>query len=120
MTYVLYNVRSTIDISYYESLGGARKAMRAENRKKGWSRVHRVTVGEPDVVADFEYCEKQINYKPDFEYSIGPYALAEVNHYNAEVVKDVMVKNLISGKPVMIKSNTPLCCDPSSNVYWSM
>jgi hypothetical protein len=30
------------------------------------------------------------------------------------------VTNLMSGKPVEIDVNTPLCCDPSSETYWSM
>jgi hypothetical protein len=38
---------------------------------------------------------------------------------------DIMVKtrevtNLLSGKKVIIAANTPLCCDPSSETYWSM
>ena len=28
--------------------------------------------------------------------------------------------NLISGKPFTQRVNTPLCCDPSSETYWSM
>ena len=30
------------------------------------------------------------------------------------------VKNLMSGKEVQIPHNTPRCCDPSSELYWSM
>lgn len=30
------------------------------------------------------------------------------------------VKNLISGEDVEIAVDTPLCCDPSSETYWSM
>jgi hypothetical protein len=30
------------------------------------------------------------------------------------------VKNLMSGKEIQIPANTPLCCDPSSETYWSM
>lgn len=29
------------------------------------------------------------------------------------------VKNLLSGKDVVIAEGTPLCCDPSSETYWS-
>jgi hypothetical protein len=28
--------------------------------------------------------------------------------------------NLMSGKPFTQRVNTPLCCDPSSETYWSM
>ena len=30
------------------------------------------------------------------------------------------VKNLLSGGEVEIRADTPLCCDPSSDTYWSM
>ena len=30
------------------------------------------------------------------------------------------VRNLMSGKEIEIDVNTPLCCDPSSETYWSM
>lgn len=30
------------------------------------------------------------------------------------------VTNLMSGKKVEIPLDTPLCCDPSSETYWSM
>jgi hypothetical protein len=33
---------------------------------------------------------------------------------------DVVVHNLMSGKPVVQKRSTPLCCDVSSETYWSM
>ena len=29
-------------------------------------------------------------------------------------------KNLMSGKPVMVRKYEPLCTDPSSETYWSM
>ena len=31
-----------------------------------------------------------------------------------------IVKNLMSGKDVEIPYETPRCCDPSSELYWSM
>lgn len=30
------------------------------------------------------------------------------------------VKNLMSGKEVKIEHDTPRCCDPSSELYWTM
>lgn len=30
------------------------------------------------------------------------------------------VKNLMTGKDIQIERDTPLCCDPSSETYWSM
>jgi len=35
-------------------------------------------------------------------------------------VKMVMVRNLMSGKMVEQAEDTPLCCDVSSETYWSM
>jgi hypothetical protein len=37
-----------------------------------------------------------------------------------KVVSKKKVKNLLTGKEIEIDSNTPLCCDPSSETYWSM
>lgn len=34
--------------------------------------------------------------------------------------KKVKVKSLMTGKEVEIDEDTPLCCDPSSETYWSM
>jgi hypothetical protein len=31
-----------------------------------------------------------------------------------------VVKNLMTQKEVVIDKDTPLCCDPSSETYWSM
>lgn len=30
------------------------------------------------------------------------------------------VKNLMTGNEMQIAADTPLCCDPSSETYWSM
>lgn len=32
----------------------------------------------------------------------------------------VVVKNLMTGEGVLIDSDTPWCCNPSSETYWSM
>jgi hypothetical protein len=32
----------------------------------------------------------------------------------------MIVKNLMSGKPVEIDADTPWCCNPASETYWSM
>lgn len=31
-----------------------------------------------------------------------------------------VVRSLMSGKEIVIRKDTPLCCDPSSETYWSM
>lgn len=48
------------------------------------------------------------------------YAYASEDFYNRRIVYKKTVKNLISGKDVVIDSNTPNYCDPSSETYWSM
>lgn len=40
--------------------------------------------------------------------------------YKANEKKTKIVTNMLSGKLVRIPVNTPLCCDPSSETYWSM
>lgn len=39
-----------------------------------------------------------------------------VIHYPAQKT----VTNLMTGKPILIDTDTPRCCDPSSELYWSM
>jgi len=48
------------------------------------------------------------------------YAYATEDEYNNSVVHKVLVKNLMTGKEVVIDSNTPWCCNPASETYWSM
>ena len=48
------------------------------------------------------------------------YAIAETSHYFAYIERMVTVKNLMSGKDVVQSVNTPTCCDPSKETYWSM
>ena len=40
--------------------------------------------------------------------------------YHNEVVKTKKVRNLMTGKEVEISSDTPWCCNPASESYWSM
>jgi hypothetical protein len=35
-------------------------------------------------------------------------------------VETKKVRNLMTGKEIEIPVDTPLCCDPSSETYWSM
>ena len=44
----------------------------------------------------------------------------ERSEYEKTVVYDVEVVNFMSGKKVKIQSNTPNCCNPGSETYWSM
>jgi hypothetical protein len=40
--------------------------------------------------------------------------------FERSFVRKTVVKNLMSGQPVEITTDTPHCCDPSSETYWSM
>lgn len=44
---------------------------------------------------------------------------ATYEYYAESVVTKKTVINLMSGKEVEIDSNTPRCCDVSSELYWS-
>lgn len=48
------------------------------------------------------------------------YAYTDSVTYDKSVRSSKKVKNLMTGKEIEIDSNTPLCCDPSSETYWSM
>ena len=39
---------------------------------------------------------------------------------NTYVAPKVTVKNLMTGKDVEIDADTPWCCNPASETYWSM
>jgi hypothetical protein len=54
------------------------------------------------------------------QFGAGKYAATDRADYESNVVKKVMVKNLMTGKLVEQESNTPHCCDVSSETYWSM
>jgi hypothetical protein len=48
------------------------------------------------------------------------YAYTFEDIYYGDVVTTKKVRNLMSGEEIEILSNTPHCCDPSSETYWSM
>ena len=48
------------------------------------------------------------------------YTYADRETYERRVVHRRTVKNLTTGQPVEIDSNTPWCCNPASETYWSM
>lgn len=48
------------------------------------------------------------------------YTYADMETYEKRVVTRKQVKNLMTGETVEIESNTPHCCDPSTETYWSM
>lgn len=47
------------------------------------------------------------------------YAILPSKDYAAQVPMKT-VTNLMSGKQIEIPADTPMCCDPSTETYWSM
>ena len=47
------------------------------------------------------------------------FAVAETMDFHNNIEKSEIVKNLMSGTPVTQRVNTPWCCNPSSETYWS-
>lgn len=48
------------------------------------------------------------------------FAIADSGTFHSEIEKTKTVKNLMSGADVEQSVNTPHCCDPSTETYWSM
>lgn len=49
------------------------------------------------------------------------YAIEEETFFDLKYPRGTKtVKNLMTGVSVVIAEDTPLCCDPSSETYWSM
>jgi len=57
---------------------------------------------------------KRQKYKP------ATLCIAESNHYMDQIKQLVERVNLMTGKTYMEDVNTPRCCSPSSEAYWSM
>ena len=47
-------------------------------------------------------------------------AAADANYYHLMIEQRVTKRNLITGKEFTQSVNTPRCCDPSTETYWSM
>ena len=47
-------------------------------------------------------------------------AISDVAFYTKHVAKTVTRTNLMTGKTYQESVNTPMCCSPSSETYWSM
>lgn len=48
------------------------------------------------------------------------YSYTPADYYYNTVVGMKTVINLMTGKEIQIPTNTPRCCDPSSELYWTM
>lgn len=52
-------------------------------------------------------------------YNAGEYGIVDTSLYSL-IEQQVEKTNLMTGKKYMESVNTPLCCSPSSETYWSM
>lgn len=56
------------------------------------------------------------------KYKIDPteYDITDAVTFHRDIEKQETKRNLLSGTEFTQPVNTPLCCDPSSETYWSM
>ena len=54
------------------------------------------------------------------KYAANTLAIAESNLYINKIKRQVERVNIMTGKTYMEDVNTPRCCSPSSEAYWSM
>ncbi len=104
MAYVIYRkdtsaLVSTLRDRRYKTLAAAKAALTRFNTQ--WAKTWGVLGNEPD--APYFTC-----------------AIAEVNYYYENIEQEVERINMMSGCKYMESVNTPLCCSPSSETYWSM
>nr|NDG06034.1 hypothetical protein [Oxalobacteraceae bacterium] len=93
MSYVVYEVDSGLQV--WDSKNGYYKSYKTE--------------------AAAEACRTRLVRKQGYQYcELAVCALDRMPK------RTRVVHNLMTGKPVEIDVNTPLCCDPSSETYWSM
>ena len=92
MSYVVYNVQSTRII-------GSRNTLYFKNH--GAAKAHLTRMGK-------------------MGYNVTEYAVAETNFYYVFIEKKVTRVNFLTGAEYQESVNTPRCCSPSSELYWSM
>lgn len=111
MSYVLFHFVSGVRVRNYNTRKGAMIGLRASNRNAGFAQ--RYTLCEYNgAVREWAQGAEHAEY--------APYAVIHEELYLKQHVKTRTVKSLMTGKDVEIDTNTPHCCDPSSETYWSM
>mgnify|MGYP003352350192 CR=1 FL=1 len=100
-------------LASYATHRGARIGMRASNRNAGYTLRYDVRKA---AGAEFEVCLG----KPGATVR-APYVIMERSVYDAKYPVGVKrVTSLMTGKEVEIAEDTPWCCNPASETYWSM
>jgi len=77
--------------------------------------MNMVRKGEVDEVILSELCHVKGLKLPNAKLH-----LKKAKAQHKEETRTKVVKNLMSGENIEILASTPLCCDPSSETYWSM
>jgi len=104
MAYVIYRKDTTaipaqLRDKAYKTLPAAKAALTRFNT--AWAKTRGKLGNEPDA--------------PYFTCGI-----AEVEYYAKHIERKVVRTNMMSGVEYEESVNTPLCCSPSSETYWSM
>lgn len=99
MSYVIYNKETTRFFSIPARSAGCWKDSWAS--KGAATRAFNAAVADGKIEAD-------------------DYAIAEKADFHKNIEKTEIVKSLMNGAEIEQPVNTPRCCDPSSELYWSM
>ncbi len=83
---------------------------KVDRRYKSGERLFSTTVWEH---RDEEAMQREVN-----ELHLHHYPRSQFRMEYCPTMKTVV--NLMSGKEIQIPHDTPRCCDPSSEAYWSM
>ena len=118
MSYVLYHTKERGRpqiLRLYKTRMGALIGMRASNRNAGYDiRYELKTIANGAEVETARNKAKSATLR-------APYAIMEYELFEATFpVGTKTVKNLMTGKDVEIPADTPWCCNPASETFWSM
>lgn len=120
MSYVIYNIESTQILRVRaRSVGCYVERYKSESAAKAaLTRIDKAgKLGDKMVQAP----TKENNWERKTEALVkADFAIAEVAEFHANIEKKVTRKNLMSGEEYEEAVNTPNCCSPSSETYWSM
>lgn len=94
MSYVLVNKQTRIKHGHLPRHGGGYRGQAAAKAALTRYRSGRMALGDDWEVMDEASYHAQVPTKK--------------------------VRNLITGREIEISADTPMCCDPSSETYWSM
>lgn len=96
MSFVVYDTNTLLIVKSYNTEAGAKIGMAAKV-KRDIKRACRIS-----------------------RFEVGSYAVCSQEFYDKNVRTTKKVKNLMTGTEIEIDINTPRCCDPSTELYWTM